>query len=114
MFGKILLRRQIMQILRDEFGFEPDGATRDALGAVCDDAEAQSLSAYDAAVVFMLRELREEHANAASGQGAILDSRLAHARIGTIARLIDHRKVTPRIVDAWLGHSLLELRRVYG
>ncbi len=116
MFAKIRLRRKVERILYDEFGFEESREYRPTLEAVCDDAVARSLSAYDAAVVFMLQLLRESRAGdraGASEDGIPFESHLANARIGTIARLIDARKVTPEIVDSWLGHSLREVRRVY-
>lgn len=114
MFAKIRLRRRVRRILHDEFGFEDSPESRPMLEAVCDDTVARSLSAYDAAVVFMLQLLRESRSSTGTSDAAIaLDSHLANARIGTIARLIDARKVTPQIVDTWLAHSLREVRQVY-
>ncbi len=114
MFAKIRLRQKVRRILYEEFGFEESWEYRPMLEAVCDDAVARSLSAYDAAVVFMLQLLRESRSGAeASGDALPLDRHLANAQIGTIARLIDARKVTPEIVDSWLGHSLREVRQVY-
>ena len=114
MFAKIRLRQKVRSILHDEFGFEESWESRPMLEAVCDDAAVRSLSAYEAAVVFMLQLLRDARSATVAGDDAIaLDSHLANARIGTIARLIDARKVTPQIVDTWLGHSLREVRQAY-
>ena len=114
MFAKIRLRRRVRRILHDEFGFEESQEYRPMLEAVCHDAVAKSLSAYDAAVVFMLQLLREARSiTGTSGDAIALDRHLANARISTIARLIDARKVTPQIVDTWLAHSLREVRQAY-
>ena len=114
MFAKIRLRRRVRRILHDEFGVEESSESRPMLEEVCDDAVARSLSAYDAAVVFMLQVLRESRSGAGASDDTIpFDRHLANARIGTIARLIDARKVTPVIAETWLGHSLREVRQVY-
>lgn len=114
MFARYVMSKRIARILREEFAFAPESRHQPALDAVTRDAIAQSLNAYEAAVMFMLEELRVIHDHGVSGNELVpVTGKMAHMRIGAIARLIDQRKVSPTVVDSGVGHALRELRQVY-
>ena len=115
MFARYRFRKKVSRILREEFGFEEAWTNGPVLDPVYEEALSKSLNTYEAAVVFVLQVLRNAaHSNVSNDWVVPLERQVARARIGAITRLIDSRKVTPEIVDAWLGHTLHEVRQGYG
>jgi len=111
MFASYIYRTRVMQILDEEFALVPVADHRKRLLAACRHAREEGLGPYDVAVRYVVARL-DALRETLDARGEIVPTAAAEMtrHVATVARLIDARKVSARLVDEGLGHALRELR----
>ena len=111
MFAAYRYRIRVMQILDEEFALVPVADHRKRLLAACRHAREEGLGPYDVAVRYIVARL-EALRETLDTEGEIVPTAAAEMtrHVAAVARLIDARKVSTRLVDEGIGHTLRDLR----
>ena len=114
MFTRFGFKAKVTRVLEDEFGYSPDRFDKQALAKVCQFAKSESLNEYDAAVIFMVAQLKQISAsNAAVNEAVPTTASFVTTQINNLSRLMNSRKLTQEMVEHELAGTVGELRTAF-
>ena len=114
MFTRFRFLAKVTRVLKDEFGYSPDRFDKAALTKVCRFAKSQSLNEYDAAVLFMVAQLKQIHAsNIGEDEAVPTTASFATVQISNLSRLLNSRKLTREMAEHELAGTVGELRTAF-
>ena len=114
MFTRFRFKAKVTRVLKDEFGYRPDRSDKQALTKVCQFAKSKALNEYDAAVIFMVAQLKQIR-NLNTGENEVVPTTASFvtAQISNLSRMLSSRKLTREIVDHELAGTVGELRTAF-
>jgi len=114
MFIQFRFKAKVTRVLEDEFGYSPNQFDKQTLAKVCRLAKSESLNEYDAAVIFMVTQLKQiQSRNIVGNEVVPTTASFVKAQIGNLSRLLNSRKLTREIVDHELAGTVGELRTAF-
>ncbi len=114
MFIQFRFKAKVTRVLEDEFGYSPDQFDKQTLAKVCRFAKSESLNEYDAAVIFMVAQLKQIRAlNIIEDEAVPTTASFVTAQISNLSRLLNSRKLTREMVEHELAGTVGELRKAF-
>jgi len=114
MFGRIWFTVKVLHVLMDEFDYEPNKVQQGTLTEICKLVREQSLHEYDAAVLFMLVQLKAMHGtNSASGSSDPMTVAFVRQHLLSIERLRVREKLSGAMEQHGLPGAIQKLRMAF-